>query len=114
MFPRYTYETLDGMERRDRQRYPIPTSMAISLTAGGREYSGVIEDVSLCGARIWFDGPVTLAGPIEIAHSVVGKVRGELRWRTGNTSGLQFDDTEAAINLCVHCLKQMVPMRRPA
>ncbi len=114
MFPRYTYETLDGMERRDRQRYPVPTPTAISLIAGGREYSGVIEDVSLCGARIRFDSPVTVAGPVEIAHSAVGRFHGELRWRAGNTSGLQFDDTEAAIGLCVHCLKQMVPIRRPA
>ena len=114
MFPRYTYETLDGMERRDRQRYPVPTTTAVSLIAGGREYGGVIEDVSLCGARIRLEGAVTLAGPVEIVHSAVGKVRGELRWRAGNTSGLRFDDGEAAIGLCVHCLKQMVPIRRPA
>ena len=64
---------LNLMERRDRQRYPVPTPTAISLIAGGREYSGVIEDVSLCGARIRFDSPVTLAGPVEIAHSAVGR-----------------------------------------
>lgn len=113
MFPRYTYETLDGRERRDRQRYPVPTPTTISLIANGREYNGVIEDVSLCGARIRFDGPGALAGPVEIAHPAVGKVRGDFKWRAGNTSGLRFDDTESAIGLCVHCLKQMVPIRRP-
>jgi hypothetical protein len=114
MFPHYTYETLYGLERRDGQRYPVGTPTSVSLIAGGREYPGVIEDISLRGARIRFDGPVNVDGPVELVHSAVGRLRGQLRWHTGNTSGLSFDDAEAAVALLIHCLKQMVPMHRPA
>jgi hypothetical protein len=114
MFPLYTYETLDGTDRRDRQRYPVRIPTAISIIAGDREYSCLLEDVSLRGARIRFDGPIALSANVEIAHPAAGRFQGEFRWRAGSTSGLRFNDTEAAIDLCVHCLKQMVPMRRPA
>jgi hypothetical protein len=113
MFPRHFYGKLYGLERRHLQRYPVPFPTPVTLVAGGRDYDGMIEDVSLGGARIRFDGPVALDGAVEVVHSTVGRLGGRARWHSGSVSGLSFDDTEAAVGLCVHCLKKMVPKGRP-
>jgi hypothetical protein len=114
MFSRYAYESQDGIDRRSRHRYPVLAPVALTVYLEGREYTCLIEDVSLSGIRVRFEESITLASEIEAAHPATGRFRSECKWRRGNTSGLAFKDTEAAISLCVHCLKQMVPMRRPA
>ena len=114
MFPRHSYEIRNGIDRRGRHRYPVFAPVALTVYVQGREYSCLVEDVSLSGVRIRFENPIELTPEVEAAHPATGRFQSECRWRTGNISGLAFKDTEAAISLCVHCLKQMVPMRRPA
>ena len=114
MFPRFTYETRDGVDRRGRHRYPITSPVALTVYVEDQELTCQVEDVSLSGARVRLDGQISPFANIELSHPATGRFRSECRWRVGNTSGLAFKDTEAAISLCVHCLKQMVPMRRPA
>lgn len=114
MFPRYTYETRDGVDRRGRHRYPVFAPVALTVYVQDREYTCLVEDVSLSGVRVRFEESVDLSSEVEAAHPATGRFLSEFRWQTGKKSGLAFKDTEAAISLCVHCLKQMVPMRRPA
>ncbi len=114
MFPRVTYETRDGVDRRGRHRYPISSPVALTVFVDDKEYTGQVEDVSLSGVRVRLNAHVAPSADIEVSHPATGRFRSECRWRVGNRSGFAFKDTEAAISLCVHCLKQMVPMRRPA
>ena len=114
MFPRHAYETRDGVDRRGRHRYPVFAPVALTVYVQDREYTCLVEDVSLSGLRVRFEDSIALTSEIEATHPATGRFRSECRWRSGNASGLTFKDTEAAISLCVHCLKQMVPMRRPA
>ena len=114
MFPRYAFETVDGIDRRARHRYPVTTPVRLTMIASGQEFSALIEDISLSGVRVRFDGARTAASIIELTHPMAGRFRSHCRWTSGNISGLSFDQAEAGVQLCVHCLKQMVPLRRPA
>ena len=114
MVPRYTLETVDGIDRRRRHRYPVTSPISLTVYSEGREFTCFIENISLSGARVRFDGPVTLTSKIGLSHPQTGKFCGERKWTTGNTWGVAFTCQESAIRLCVHCLKQMVPLARPA
>lgn len=114
MVPRYTLETVDGIDRRERHRYPVTSPIALTIFAEGREFTCFVENISLAGAKVRFSGPVALASNIEIAHPQTGRFCGQCKWTTGNTWGIAFTSRDEAIRLCVHCLKQMVPLQRPA
>ena len=114
MYPRYTLETVDGIDRRGRQRYPVTSPVTLTITADGQAYSCIVEDISLGGAKVRFYGSAALAADVQIAHPRTGKFNGECKWISGSTSGIAFHCDDAAVRLCVHCFKQMVPLQRPA
>ncbi len=108
---RHSLETADGIERRAQRRYPVSTDVSLTLIDGDREHCCLVEDVSMGGVRVRFEGPITLAEQFEVSHPELGRFSSDGRWVSGDVLGLAFDSQEAAIRLCVHCLKQMVPIR---
>ena len=111
---RHCLESADGIERRAQRRYPVTTDVSLTLIDGDREHSCLVEDVSMGGARLRFTGAITLADQFEVAHPELGRFSSNGSWVSGGVLGLAFDSQEAAIRLCVHCLKQMVPIRGTA
>ena len=111
---RHSLETSDGIERRAQRRYPVSTDVSLTLIDGDREHSCLVEDVSMGGVRVRFEGPITLAEQFEVTHPELGRFSSVGRWVSGDVLGLAFDSQEAAIRLCVHCLKKMVPTRGTA
>lgn len=111
---RHSLETTDGIERRAQRRYPVSTDVSLTLIDGDREHSCLVEDVSMGGVRVRFQGPITLTEQFEVVHPELGRFNSDGRWVSGDILGLAFDSQEAAIRLCVHCLKQMVPIQGTA
>ena len=111
---RHSLDTADGIERRAQRRYPISTDVCLTLIDGEREHNCLVEDVSMGGVRLRFEGAITLTEQFEVAHPDLGRFTSGGRWVSGDVLGLAFDSQEAAIRLCVHCLKQMVPIRGTA
>jgi hypothetical protein len=108
---RHGLETADGIERRARRRYPVGTDVLLTLVAGDREHTCLVEDVSLGGVRLRLEGPITLSQGLQVKHPDLGCFESDSRWISGDSTGLSFTNQDAAIRLCVHCLKTMVPVR---
>lgn len=111
---RHCLETADGIERRNQRRYPITAQVALTVTAGEQDHVCVVEDVSLGGMRVLFDEPIELDAEVEFSHPRLGRFRGLRRWTAKNAAGISVENEEAAVRICVHCLKKMVPAKGAA
>ena len=106
------FRVLDVAERRKWMRFTLPHPEELVLKAEGKEYPCSLKEISLGGARIEFKADVPPPAEVEIRHAVAGKLHGDCRWHAETEMGVEFDQSEAVIDLVAHCLKQAVPTPR--
>lgn len=112
---RHLLEPADGIERRARRRYPIKTDVAFTVISDEQEYGCVVEDVSLGGLRLRVaDEAVKPGSEIHVSHPSLGRFSARGLWSKDRLIGLVVGSQEAAVRICVHCLKQLVPAEDPA
>lgn len=102
-------EHLRDFERRRSLRFVLPRQEAITLIAAGREYKGILEDVSIGGAKLRFDDGMPPPADVRMEHSGTGEVEGVCMWHDGECMGISFSLTDSALQLISHCLRQGLP-----
>ena len=88
----------------------LPCEETVTLTLGERQYAGKLEDVSVGGAKLRFEGEdlPEITG-LRITHDTAGEIEGTCQWLAGNSIGVSFELTDPALRLISHCLRQGVP-----
>jgi len=102
-------EHLRDFERRRSLRFVLPRQEPITLTAAGKQYRGSLEDVSIGGAKLRFEGGMPPPADVSFEHSEAGEISGTCMWHDGKSMGVSFALTDAALRLISHCLRQGLP-----
>ncbi len=102
-------EHLKDFERRRSLRFVLPRQEDITLTAGGQQYQGKLEDVSIGGAKLRIAGALPEPADIRINHEAAGMIDGTCMWHDGQYIGIAFPLTDPALRLISLCLRQGVP-----
>jgi PilZ domain len=102
-------EHLRDFERRRSLRFVLPRQEDIVLRAGGAEYHGKLEDVSIGGAKLRLTGDLPPASDFSLEHAVAGTIEGTCMWHDGGSIGVAFPLSDPALRLISLCLRQGVP-----
>ena len=106
------FRVLDVAERRKWMRFTLPRPEDLVLRTGDKQYPCSLIEISLGGARIKFKAEVPPPTEVEIRHPIAGILHGDCRWHSETEMGVEFDQSEAVIDLVAHGLKQAVPTPR--
>ena len=101
-------ETARPANRRRSRRCALDRRTTGRVRQGDRLHDCVIEDVSLGGARLRFDGPPPDGGDLVLEHAVAGRFPGRLVWQADGVGGFQFDRAERALERELQCVALMV------
>ncbi|WP_299625350.1 PilZ domain-containing protein [Pelagibius sp.] len=102
-------EHLRDFERRRSLRFVLPREERVTMTAAGKHYQGMLEDVSIGGAKLSFVGEMPPPVDLRVAHDAAGEILGTCMWHDGQSMGIAFSLTDPALRLISHCLRQGVP-----
>ncbi len=91
-------------ERRRWPRYAVEGAISLTLTSGGRTYDCPIEDISLGGTRLRFAGAPPPDPEFHIEHPAAGRFSGNRSWSGPDRLGVEFDHSEAPLDLIAYCL----------
>lgn len=109
MKPKLGPEHLRDFERRRSLRFVLPHQEDVTLTSGGQQYSGKLEDVSIGGAKLRIAGDLPAPADVVLEHEAAGAIDGTCMWHDGECLGISFDLTDPALRLISLCLRQGVP-----
>jgi hypothetical protein len=102
-------EHLRDFERRRSLRFVLPRQEDITLTVGGRQFRGKLEDVSIGGAKLVLEDSIPLPAEVSMTHAAAGTIEGVCMWHDGIAVGISFDLSDPALRLISLCLRQGLP-----
>ena len=88
MPPSKPQQQLKDDERRQHGRMPVGKQLPMTATAGGKIFTCYIDDISLGGLKLRFEGPVPEGKVIALDHPVAGTLCGRCAWRDGSGAAL--------------------------
>ena len=91
-------------ERRRWPRYAVERAISLTLTSGGRTYDCPIEGISLGGTRWRFAGAPPPDPDFRFEHPAAGGFSGVRSWSGSDCIGVEFDHSEASLDLIAYCL----------
>lgn len=100
--------TSQVFNRRRSKRCPLDRRTTGHLRLGEQLHGCVIEDISLGGARLSFDGPMPEGEELVLEHSVAGCFPGKFVWTRDGVGGFQFDRSDRPIVRELQCIALMV------
>ncbi len=94
--------------RRRSKRCVLERRTSAYVQAGEERFDCVIEDISLGGARLRFDGDAPAGGGLTLEHAVAGSFHGSVAWRRDGVCGFRFDPAEHPLQRELQCVALMV------
>lgn len=104
-------QALRGSDRRRWPRYALNPSSTFTLTADGQAQSCTMEDVSLGGAKLRFDGDTPRNLEIRIEHPTAGYIHAYRCWAEEGVLGVEFDPSPGTLELVAYCLESLTGAR---
>lgn len=75
-------------ERRKERRQPVVLKCSIDIA--GFLFKAIVYDLSLCGARVKMDLPLTIGTKLQISIQESAQIEARLVWTKNGFMGLQF------------------------
>ncbi len=94
--------------RRRSKRCVLERRTSGFVRSGDEQSSCVIEDISLGGARLRFEGRVPEGDGLILEHAVAGSFRGSIVWRRETVCGFRFLPAEHPLQREMQCVALMV------
>lgn len=91
-------------ERRRHGRIAVSKKLPMTATAGGKIYTCYIEDISLGGLKLRFEGPVPEGKVIALDHPVAGTLCGRCAWRDGQLVGMELQVPSSDLERVLRCI----------
>ena len=94
--------------RRRSKRCVLDRRTSGHVRSGEARHACVIEDISLGGARLRFEGDVPEGEGLTLEHAVAGSFHGSIVWRRDSVCGFRFDPAEHPLQRELQCVALMV------
>ena len=91
-------------ERRRHTRIAVTKQLPLTATAGGKIFTCFIEDISLAGLKLRFEGAVPQGKVIALDHPVAGTLCGRCAWRDGNFMGIELQVPSSDLERVLRCI----------
>ena len=104
MPPSKPQQQLKEDQRRRHSRMPVGKQLPMTATAGGKIYTCYIDDISLGGLKLRFEGPVPEGKVIALDHPVAGTLCGRCAWRDGQTIGMELQVPSSDLERVLRCI----------
>lgn len=104
MPPSKPQHQLKDDERRQYGRMPVGKQLPMTATAGGKIYTCYIDDISLGGLKLRFEGPVPEGKVIALDHPVAGTLCGRCAWRDGQMMGMELQVPASDLERVLRCI----------
>ena len=104
MPPSKPQHQLKDDERRQHGRMPVGKQLPMTATAGGKIYTCYIDDISLGGLKLRFEGPVPEGKVIALDHPVAGTLCGRCAWRDGQMMGMELQVPASDLERVLRCI----------
>ncbi len=89
---------------RRHNRIDVSKQTPLTAAAGGKIYTCFIEDISLSGLKLRFEGEVPEGKVIAIDHPVAGTLCGRCAWRDGNYIGMELQLPSSDLERALRCI----------
>lgn len=100
----HEHKSLDQREQRQHARFQLNHKSPLTATAGGKIYTCFIEDMSIGGMRLRFEGEPPASKVIALDHPVAGTLCGRCAWRDGNTVGFELQVPAGDLERVLRCI----------
>lgn len=97
-----------GAERRQSERYSPSDPMTVTLNVGERRFACTIEDVSMDGVRLRFDGEGPSQDELKLVHKVAGEIGGQRVWQEDGAIGISMQGEDRKVTRLLQCLALML------
>ena len=104
MPPSKPQQQLKDDERRQHGRMPFGKQLPMTATAGGKIFTCYIDDISLGGLKLRFEGPVPEGKVIALDHPVAGTLCGRCAWRDGQFIGMELQVPASDLERVLRCI----------
>ena len=104
MPPSKPQQQLKDDERRQHGRMPVGKQLPMTATAGGKIFTCYIDDISLGGLKLRFEGPVPEGKVIALDHPVAGTLCGRCAWRDGQFIGMELQVPASDLERVLRCI----------
>lgn len=94
----------DESERRRWRRHAIDYPAELTVTANSDARTCAIEDFSLGGVRLRYEGDPLPSGEVTLSHPTAGSFYGRLAWQSAKSIGVQFQLPEREIGHVLQCI----------
>ena len=91
-------------ERRKEKRYKVKDQQPLTATSGGRIYTCYIEEISLSGVRLRFEGSMPSGNAIALDHPTAGTLCGICTWRDTHTMGVELQFPHGDLERILRCV----------
>ena len=100
----HEHRDLDQGEQRQHARFPLHHNSPLTATAGGKIYTCYIEDMSIGGMKLRFEGEPPAGKVIALDHPVAGTLCGRCAWREGNVVGVELQVPTGDLERVLRCI----------
>ena len=98
------HQQIDDDERRQHSRIAVNKQLPLTATAGGKIYTCYIEDISLGGLKLRFEGAVPEGKVMALDHPVAGTLCGRFAWRDGQFVGVELQVPSSDLERVLRCI----------
>ncbi len=91
-------------ERRRTKRNELDEQRSLTAISGGKIYTCYIEDVSMSGIRLRFEGVVPEGNVIALEHPAAGTICGECIWRDESALGVELRLPASELERVLKCI----------
>ena len=89
---------------RRHNRIAVSKQLPLTAIAGGKSFTCYIEDISLGGLKLRFEGEVPDSKVIAIDHPVAGTLCGRCAWREGDYMGMELQVPSSDLERVLRCI----------
>ncbi len=108
MHPIKLANTSRVFNRRRSKRCILDRRTSADVRANDRRYECLIEDISLGGARLRFDGIPPADRELVLEHAGTGELCCERVWRIDGAIGVRFEKADRQLDRELQCVAIMV------
>lgn len=101
-------KTQSDAERRRSPRFELDGNTPLVLNSDGRSYSCAIEDISVDGLRLHFEGSTPKKGAVSLEHPAIGVLQADCVWSTSDDVGVMLDEPERDLQRVLQCVSLIV------
>jgi hypothetical protein len=104
MTPSHNEPFSEGQDRRRSPRHDVPNAPVVTAMAGGKIYTCHIQDISLSGVRLRFEGGVPKGRVIALDHPRAGTLCGLCVWKSADAAGVELQHPNSELERALRCV----------